>query len=152
MPRMTGPNEPFIYLSLHISWCFLQIWAIECAFFCRNRACITQHVGLVNSEYLVFCLTLESLIGFALCRALLRQVQQLPLAIQNRNSLKTQITTIIKRNAKLRSYRDISTAFRLGYEVRLQRSSSRARLLIDYRRPSDCYEARHDGRMLRCAF
>ena len=95
------------------------------------------------------CLTL---IGFALCRALLRQVQQLPLAIQHRKSLETQITTVIKRNGKLQGYRDISTALRLGYEVRLQGSSSRAGLLIEYRRPLDCYEARHDGRMLRCAF
>ena len=91
-------------------------------------------------------------LGFALCRELLRQVQQLPLAQEYHKVIGTQIWSVIKRNKKLQSRHETSTALRLGYEVGLRDLVPEHPLLSHYHRHLTCYGARQDGKTSLCVF
>lgn len=56
-------------------------------------------------------------LGFALCRALLRQKNRLPLDQRQRPALNWTLTRAFRRNARLASPSKIIGALRLGYEV-----------------------------------
>lgn len=79
----------------------------------HRTACTYREHGLTLSS-----ISNPESTGFALCRALLRQVKQLPLAKSIHFCVQEQIKTIIKRNAGIQGH-EIPKALRLGYEVRL---------------------------------
>ena len=58
--------------------------------------------------------------GFALYRALLRQKHELQLNKYEQRLFCTPIRAVFKRNTKLQSPPEVSTALQLGYEVSLE--------------------------------